>query len=159
MDGNVAPIDKIIELSEKYRVDMSKEMKLTIMDNFKNHRILSKGDLILTINTRYSSENYRNFYFHKDLDHFYHLDFSSDDIRIEFNGLDLLTHRLLSGDFLGSISIFHHDNLIEEFNFYLEDEITFSLISFIYYHRLIFIIGLGSGGIIIFLIIIYKRKR
>jgi len=130
-----------------------------LFNNFKNHRIFSKGDLILSIDIKHSSERYRNFYFNKDIIHFDHLDFSKDNIRIKFNGYELLTPSLSIGDVVGTVSIFYNDELLEDFDIILEEEIKFSLIHYFYDNKIISLFGLGTILMLIIICVKQKKKR
>ena len=128
-----------------------------LFENFQNHLVFSQGDLILNIDIKNSTESSRNFYFNKDFYHFYNNNFSNENVKIKFNGYELLTPRLSVGDVIGNVSVYYNDELIHEFEIILEEEIEFSLWSFIKNNRVITIIGLGC--ILMLTIILRLNKK
>ncbi len=129
-------------------------------NNYKYHNLVDKGDLILTLKTKYSKEESINIYAKEDISYYLENTFNKEDVKLKYIGKDIVTTDMEDGTKLGKIEVIYNDEVLDTIDIYLEEEIEFSLLVFLKEN-----IQYVISGIFLFLIllsfILYKiyRKR
>lgn len=131
------------------------------MNNYNYYTLVSEGDVFNTFDTKYLREKSISVSSSKDYSYYLENDYE-DKIRFDFDGVGVIDPSFDKGDLLGTYTIYYNDDVLDEISIYLDEDVHFSLISFIIYHKDIFTIGcLSLVFVVIFVLLFVKflRKR
>lgn len=125
-------------------------------NNYKYHNLLDKGDLILTLPTKYGKQKHIDIYASDDIKYYLDNSFNKANVKLNYIGTDIITTKMEKNTKLGKIEIIYNDEILNTFDVYLPEKIDFSLLVFLK-ENLTYVI-LSSLVILIILIIIVKYK-
>lgn len=127
------------------------------MNNYNYYSLIKANDVLKTFDTKYLKEKKISIKATKDYSYYLKNNYKGK-IKFKYDGIEVINNKIKKGDVLGTYSVYYEDNLLEEIPIYLNLETSFSIISFIGYHKDIFIIG-TFVVLMILLIIVIKRKK
>ncbi len=133
----------------------------TIYDYYKNNysyqTIYDKNDVILTLKTKYIKKDEINFKASDKLEVYLPNNIDKNDIKYEYNGIEILTPNIKENQKLGTLSVYYKTELLTKEKIILKEKLQFSLLKVIKTHKII------SGFITLFILfiifIIIKRRK
>lgn len=125
-------------------------------ENYKYYKLIEKGDLLITIPTRYSDAKEINFYAEKDIQKYLHNDLSDYNVTLQYEGEKVITPSMEANSTIGSIQVIYQNEVIDTIDIILTSKISFSLVAFIIANKFIFIV---IGILIILAIEIIRRIK
>ncbi len=129
------------------------------MNNYKYQTLINKGDILTTLDTKYTKEKQIDILSEKDYSYYLTNDYEKNNMVIEYDGITTITHNMKKNDKLGTITIYYNQELKEEIDIYLDKDMKFDLISFITYNITYFIISIIILIISTTIIIIIKKHK
>ncbi len=126
-------------------------------ENYKYQTLISNGDLLVTLDAKYSKEKEISFNATEDITYFLKNDYDKNLIRLEYNGTKVIDNHYKSGDKLGTVSVYYDQELVKNIDIILNDEYHFSIFQFLLQTKLLFVI-IGITIITMILIILKKHK-
>lgn len=120
-----------ISTSDAYHIKDAVDIYTYYFDNYKYHNLIDKGDLILTLPTKYGKEPNINIYALEDIKYYLNNTFNKKDIKLNYIGTDLITPKMEKGTKLGKIEIIYNNQLLETIDIYLPYKIDFSILEFL----------------------------
>jgi len=129
-------------------------------ENYKYHNLVDKGDLILTLPTKYGKKSEINFYASEDIKYYLENTFNKDDVTLDYNGVDIVKTGMDIGDKLGTMDVIYNGEVVKTFDVLLTEKANFSLGAFLKENILAVLIGLTLITLLVFIRIkIIKNKR
>ena len=125
-------------------------------ENYKYQLIMSKDDIILTLDTKYSKNKTISFKLNEDITYYLKNDYDKNLIHLEYDGTKIVDNHYKKGDKLGTISVYYDQELIKNVDIILNDEYKFSIYYFLVQTKLLFVI---IGIIVITTILIFLKKH
>lgn len=142
--------------SDAYHVKDAYNIYNYYFANYKYQTLVSKGDVLVTLDTKYSNTRQISFYSDKNIDYYLNNDYDKNLIRVEYDGIDTISYKNKKGDKLGVVSIYYDNEFITNINIILNGEYRFSLWVFLVDTKIIY--GLIIFPIIIIGVFIHKKK-
>lgn len=127
-----------------------------VRDNYDYYDVVSKGDLLVSLNTEYLKKDKIDIKADKDIKMYLENGFDKSKINYKYDGDDIITSKMHKGDKLGKVDIYYEDNLLVTVDAILKEKPEFSISKYLLAHKLI------VGGCIIVLggiIILIVRKK
>ena len=126
-------------------------------ENYKYYQLIKKGDLLITLPTKYSNTKEVSFYAKKDIQKYLPNDLLDYNAVLQYEGKKVITPNMKVNTKIGSIQVMYQDEIIDTIDIILNSKISFSLIAFIIANKRIII----SIGILIMLtvVMLYRMKR
>lgn len=118
----------------------AKEVYNYYFQNYKYHTLIEKGELLVTLKTKYSKAKNVKIYAEKEISKYLKNDFNKDEVKIKYNGKKIITPSIKKNEKLGQVKIIYQDEVVEEINIKLKTSVKFSLLVFIKVHKIIFTI-------------------
>ncbi len=130
------------------------------MNNYGYNILVSKGDTLVTLNTLYTKDKSVDVVSLKNYSYYMDNNYDKSKVSLKYDGTRTVTFNNKKGDKLGKVSVFYDGKLLETIDVFLDRDMSFSLLSFINYNILYFILGfiLLVVFVIILLIIRHKKK-
>lgn len=130
-------------------------------ENYKYHNLVDKGDLILTLPTKYGKEKEVNFYASEDIKYYLENTFNKKDVTLDYSGVDIVKTGMNIGDKLGTIDVIYNGEVLKTFDVLLAEKVNFSLGAFLKENILAVLIGLALITLLVFIRIktIKKKQR
>lgn len=129
------------------------------MNHFKNQMVLEKQDKLLTLDTKYAKEENVTFYSKEQIQKYLSNDFSKKTLQYEYEGTELLTPKIKKGTKLGTVTIKNEEEVFGTVDIVLEQELTFSLLGYLEYHKNMVMIGIVILLLMIFLFISMRKRK
>lgn len=126
-------------------------------NNYSYQNILNKDQLLVTLDVDYSSNNSYNVLAQESIQKYLPNSFSINEITYEWNGPSKISYKNHLGDKLGTIDIIYNEKILESIDVYLNNKISFNLISYLIQTKIIYPIGIITI-IFIFLIVLLNKK-
>ena len=126
------------------------------MDNYGYKEIVSKGDLLVKINTLYAKKDYVEFKANKSISKYLSNDFNKKDIKYKYTGKDTITLDMKKGTKLGKVDIIYNDKVLDTIDIKLSEKQELDIFKYIKGHKIIIII---PSIIIVLLVLLVFLKR
>ena len=126
--------------------------------NYKYHTILKKGTDLVDIKVIDSDIKNIKFKAKKDITKYLDNTFNINNVKIKYDGLDILSYKNKKGEKVGTIKLIYNDDVIDKFDIILDTEIKFNLFVYIFANSLRRTIFFGFVLLIIFIVIIKRKK-
>ena len=122
-------------------------------NNYSYKYILKKNDVVVNLKTKYAKE--KNIDIHSSQEYKYYLknDFNKDSIKYEYDGIKEISYFTKKGTTLGKVKIKLNDEILETFELIYNENLTFSIASFLWINKAYVI------AIILFIIILLKINK
>lgn len=122
-------------------------------NNYSYKYILTKNDVVVNLKTKYAKE--KNIDIHSSQEYKYYLknDFNKDSIKYEYDGIKEISYFTKKGTTLGKVKIKLNDEILETFELIYNENLTFSIASFLWINKAYVI------AIILFIIILLKISK
>ncbi len=107
-------------------------------ENYSYKNLINTNDYIATIKINYSKE--KNYVINSPISITKFLDnsFDAKNIEYKYNGINVISHKNVLGEKLGSVDIIYNDQLMDTIDVYLNTNVKFSLICFLIQTKLIY---------------------
>lgn len=99
--------------------------------NYKYHNLVNKGDLILTIPTKYGKEPNVSIYALDDVTYYLDNSFDKEEIELNYIGADIITTNMKKGTKLGKIEVIYKNEILSTIDIYLPKKVEFSIFVFL----------------------------
>ncbi len=100
-------------------------------ENYGYQKVVSKGDSILTLQTKLSKEKEYTIQAPEDFLWYLNNNYNHEDITIQYHGIETITPFMKKGKSLGTIDIYNQNEKIGTMDITLDHKIPFSLSSFL----------------------------
>lgn len=122
-------------------------------NNYSYKYILTKNDVVVNLKTKYAKE--KNIDIHSSQEYKYYLknDFNKESIKYEYDGIKEISYFTKKGTTLGKVKIKLNDEILETFELIYNENLTFSIASFLWINKAYVI------AIILFIIILLKISK
>lgn len=151
-----APIDS----SRAYNIEDAINTYDYYFENYKYHNLVDKGDLILTLPTKYGKESEVNIYASEDIKYYLDNTFNKEDVTLDYNGVDIVKTGMNAGDKLGTIDVIYNGEVLKTFDVLLTEKVDFSLGVFLKENIVVVLISLALIALLVyFRIKIIKNRR
>ena len=122
-------------------------------NNYSYKYILKKNDVVVNLKTKYAKE--KNIDIHSSQEYKYYLknDFNKESIKYEYDGIKEISYFTKKGTTLGKVKIKLNDEILETFELIYNENLTFSIASFLWINKAYVI------AIILFIIILLKINK
>ena len=122
-------------------------------NNYSYKYILKKNDVVVNLKTKYAKE--KNIDIHSSQEYKYYLknDFNKESIKYEYDGIKEISYFTKKGTTLGKVKIKLNDEILETFELIYNENLTFSIASFLWINKAYVI------AIILFIIILLKISK
>lgn len=122
-------------------------------NNYSYKYILKKNDVVVNLKTKYAKE--KNIDIHSSQEYKYYLknDFNKESIKYEYDGIKEISYFTKKGTKLGKVKIKLNDEILETFELIYNENLTFSIASFLWINKAYVI------AIILFIIILLKINK
>ena len=122
-----ASIDKI----DAYHIKDAATIYNHYFNNYKYHNLVNKGDILVTLKTKYWKEESISIFANNDVKYYLENTFNKDNIILKYNGIDTVTSNMEKGTKLGTIDIIYDDEVLNTIEVCLPDKVEFSIPVFI----------------------------
>lgn len=150
-----APIDS----SRAYNIEDAINTYDYYFENYKYHNLVDKGDLILTLPTKYGKESEVNIYASEDIKYYLDNTFNKEDVTLDYNGVDIVKTGMNAGDKLGTIDVIYNGEVLKTFDVLLPEKIDFSLGVFLKENIVAVLISLALIALLVFIRIKIIKNR
>lgn len=121
--------------------------------NYAYRNVLTKGQLIKTVNVKWGKVKTYKLKSDKDIELYLKNSVLDKDIEYDYVGIEELNYKIHKGDKLGRLDIKYDGNVLVTYDVYLQEGLE-------YYHPVIYsIIGVSIVMLIISLVLINKKKK
>lgn len=128
--------------------------------NYKYMNIVSKDDVIVKLKTIYAKEEEISIPAQYESEYYLKKSFDKKDLVYEYDGLNEVSYFTAKGTLLGNVKIKYNDEVLDEFELYYNEVLSFSLLSFLWINKLYVVIGIVVLFFLLFVIgACVKRKR
>lgn len=100
-------------------------------DNYKYHNIVNKGDLVVTLSTKYGKEESINIYASDDIKYYLDNSFDKGKVKLNYSGTNIITTKMEKGIKLGKVDVIYNNQILDSFDVFLPEKIEFSILVFI----------------------------
>lgn len=100
-------------------------------ENYGYQKIISKGEPLLSLETKSSKEDTVSIYAKEDILWYYKNNYNSDEITVKYDGIKTITPSMKANTELGTINIYYQEEKINSIPIILETQIPFSLSVFL----------------------------
>jgi len=142
-----APTDN----SKAYNIEDAINTYDYYFENYKYHNLVDKGDVILTLPTKYGKEKEINFYASEDIKYYLENTFNKKDVTLDYKGVDIVKTGMNKGDKLGTIDVIYNGEVLKTFDVLLAEKVNFSLIAFLKENIVAVLIGLAIIALLVFI--------
>lgn len=149
-----APYDK----KGRHNLEDAKVIYEYFKDNYDYQNVVSKGDVILSLDTKYLKEDKIDFSVSKNIKSYLPNNIDNKKITYKYDGIKIIDSSMKKGDKLGEVNIYYDENKIDSVDIILKEDAEFSLLKFLSVHKVSFILGIVTLFIIILFVIKKKRK-
>lgn len=146
-----------INTNDAYHIKDAATIYNYYFNNYKYHNLVNKGDLVLTLPTKYGKEASINIYALDDITYYLDNSFNKEDVKLNYIGTDIVTTSMEKGTKLGKIEVIYNNEILSTFDVYLSEKVDFSILVFL--KENIRYVALGILIIILLLLIIIKSKK
>lgn len=148
-----APYDK----KGRHNLEDAKVIYEYFKDNYDYQTIVSKGDIILSLDTKYLKKDKIDFYVSNDIVTYLPNNVDKRKITYKYDGIKVVDSSMKKGDKLGKVKIYYDGNKIDSVDIIMKETPKFSIFKFIGVHKVSFILGILT--LFIILLFVIKRKR
>lgn len=120
--------------------------------NYSYQTVISKDEIITTLNTKYLSKDVINISLGKDVTYYLKNDFKKEDITLDYEGIETITNKNKYGETIGKIKIHYKNDYIDTIPVILNQEIRPD-------YKLVIVAGCVYAIIISSTIVIFKKIR
>lgn len=142
----------------RYNIEDASYVYNYLADNYSTQKIVSRGDVILTLNTRYAQQDKIEFLASEDISYFLPNAYNKDDIVYNYEGTEVLTSGIKQGTKLGTLSIYYQNELIKEVDITLNEKVRLDIFKYIQGHIIEIIVIVLAIILIILLIKTFKKN-
>lgn len=142
----------------RYNIEDAGYVYNYLADNYSTQKIVSRGDVILTLNTRYAQQDKIEFLASEDISYFLPNAYNKDDIVYNYEGTEVLTSGIKQGTKLGTLSIYYQNELIKEVDITLNEKVRLDIFKYIQGHIMEIIVIVLAIILIILLIKTFKKN-
>ncbi len=131
------------------------------MTNYSNQKIITKDAKILTLKTDYAQEKTLDFYAPEDINKYVANDFTKEDLKITYDGNNIVSYQTKKGTKLGTLTISYDDEVLLTEDIVLQDSLTFDYVAYLKDHPSYIIISLSVLILLVILIFykLFKRRK
>lgn len=141
------------DTTDAYHIKDTSNIYTYYFENYSYVNLIEKGDLLVSIKTKYGKEEYANIYADKDISFYTKTDeFDKNKIKIIYEGIDTISFDNKKGDLLGKVNIYYDNEYINSLDIILNNEYKFSIINFLIENKKITILVILGICILIWLI-------
>lgn len=108
--------------------------------NYGYHNIIELEEKVLDIPIKYSDQKYYTVTVPKTISKYLPNTFNKEKVKYEYKGLTSLSYKNNYLDEIGKINIIYENELLDTIPIYLQEKITFSLLTFLIKTKLIYVI-------------------
>ena len=108
-------------------------------DNYGYKDIVNYDDIIVSLNTKYAKEEKVDILAKIDKQYYLENSFDKSKLKYEYDGVKTISYFTNQGTKLGHVKIKYLDQVIDEFDLYYKEYLTFSLISYIWLNKWLFL--------------------
>lgn len=120
------------DTTDAYHIKDTSNIYTYYFENYSYVNLIEKGDLLVSIKTKYGKEEYANIYADKDISFYTKTDeFDKNKIKIIYEGIDTISFDNKKGDLLGKVNIYYDNEYINSLDIILNNEYKFSIINFL----------------------------
>jgi D-alanyl-D-alanine carboxypeptidase len=149
-----------ISTSNAYHILDATKVYTYYFNNYKYHNLVDKGDLILTLPTKYGKVSEVNIRATDDIKYYLDNTFNKDDVTLDYNGVDIVKTGMNAGDKLGTMDVIYKGEVLKSFDVLLAEKVNFSLGVFLKENILAVLIGILLITLLVFIRIkIIKNRR
>lgn len=130
-----------------------------IRDNYDYQDIVTKGDKLIELDTKYLKEDTIIFKSPKTIKKYLENSFTKDQIKYKYNGKKIITSNMKKGEKLGRVDIVLENDILDTINIVLLEKPEFSLKKYLLDHKLIVIILVIVILLILIRLLNGKKKR
>ena len=147
-----------ISTKDAYHIKDAVNVYNYYFENYKYHNLINKGDLIVTLPTKYGKEENINIYAEEDITYYLDNSFNKDNVTLQYNGINEVTIDMEEGTKLGYINILYNGDVLKIIDIYLPEKIKFSILVFLK-ENINYVISAILIIVLIILNVIIKRKN
>lgn len=144
-----APYDK----KAPYNFYDAKTIYEYFMENYETKTLVEKGDILLTLNTKYAKEETIQFHAKEEIKKYVPIPYDKKDVTYTFDGVDTISYKTKVGTKLGVLEVKYKDMVVEKRDIILEEPLHLDRMKYIKAH---FLWIMGS---IIFILLVFFTKR
>lgn len=111
-------------------------------ENYSYQYIVNKDTVITTLNTKYAKEDTLDIIANYESKSYLINNYDKSKLKYEYNGINELSYFTEPNTKLGDVKIYFEDELLDEFELLYTQTLEFSILKFIWIHKVPFIIGL-----------------
>ncbi len=130
-----------------------------VRDNYDYQEVVNKKDVLVTLPTKYLKEDKMSFTNDKDIDMYLDNTYNKKDIEYKYHGKKLITHKMHKNEKIGTIDVIYNGKVLTTIPIKLKEAPKFSLLKFLYIHRIVIIISILVLILLLILIKIIKKKK
>lgn len=127
--------------------------------NYKNQNMIEKGDLLLSLHTKYAKEEMISYYAKETISKYVEKEFQKDDLDIQYDGIIEVTPFMKKGSVLGTLMIQYQNELIMSKEIILEEVPSLDLWKYGCAHKEIIIFPIAFFLSLILLIFYVKKRK
>lgn len=129
------------------------------MNNFSYKILVNKGDKLVTIKTKNSNPDEIIFKADKDIKKYLNNDYKKEDVKLKYEGKNVLSYKNKKGEKVGKVSIYYKDKKIDTVDIILKEKIKFNLKKYLRSNNNIIMIVVFIIIFFIFIKIKFKKKK
>lgn len=152
----------LVVLNAKYPYQLidTKTIYEYYMNNYGYKTLINKGDVLVSLDTLYTKDKSVDIVSLDDYSYYLNNDYDNSLLSFKYSGEDVVSYNNKKGDLLGRVGVYYDGDLVDTLDIYLDRDMSFSLISFISYNIIYFVILiiLVISFIVIFFVVRHKRK-
>lgn len=142
-----------ISTDDAYHIKDATKIYTYYFENYGYVNLVDKGELLVSIKTKYSKNKYLNLYAKEDVSFYTKKDeFDKNKIKIIYDGINTIDQSIKKGEKIGTVSIYYDDEYINSLDIILNGEYKFSIIYFLLQNKKITIPVIIGICILIYLI-------
>lgn len=122
-------------------------------DNYDYHNILDNNQFLVSIPIKNGKKDKLDIYSSTEIKKYLKNDMDFNNIKYEYNGIELITKDIKINDKLGTINILYNDELLDTYDIYLNEKIEYKMNIFLLVIPILFLILLSI------MIKKYKKKH
>lgn len=125
-------------------------------ENYGYQKLVEKGDLLVSIPTKYSKIKEMKFRASNDIEKYLKNDYKSNYVKVNYKGIRKITPMMKKGNKLGVVEVRYKDEVVKEIDVVLSNTVKFSLLGFLFVYR--WVITSIIFIIIIICLVVFKKK-
>lgn len=124
-------------------------------ENYSYQKLVEKGDLLVSIPTKYSKSKEMKFRASSDIEKYSENDYKNNYVKVKYKGIREITPMMKKGNKLGVVEVRYKDEVVKEIDVVLSNTVKFSLLGFLFVYRW----GLISIILILIVVVLVVLKK